>query len=245
MVRDVAWVIFARAGSSRLPNKCYLPLGGKISIELITSDIVSNGYIPEDIYLSTSRKQENLILIQIAKSLGISVIMGSENLPSQRLLGNIPVISKYKSIIRICGDSPLYPSCLATKALEIIDSNNLEYDVVTNVLERQFPPGASIEIYNTQYLIKSLLEQRELLKSEHLSEVALYASRMRDRLFHIRPSATTGILNQDRLTIDTLADAERLTLLFESGEATSIINGFRNISVYLSDDKSGYDFKCL
>ena len=69
---------FARAGSKRLPNKCYYKIGGLINIAHIYNSLIANKIDRKDIYLCTSGKSENSGLVKFANDVKIKTTMGSE-----------------------------------------------------------------------------------------------------------------------------------------------------------------------
>ena len=241
MVKDIAWLIFARAGSTRLPNKCYIEFNDKITLEHIVSNILNEGIEQRDIFLCTSHEKQNNDLIKRAELIDISWIQGSELLPSKRLVDNKERFKEYSNVIRICGDSPLYSAALAKKSIEVAYRNHIKFDVITNCIERNFSSGLSVEIYNRDYLFKTFEIHQELLHSEHMADVALHAQSSGHGCYHIRPNKNIESQYIKKLTLDTTEDAQNLRVIFESGVNESINNFYRQLDVHLYSKGVRYD----
>ena len=108
MKSSIAWIIFIRSSSTRLPGKCYLPLSGLTCLEHIVSSALSSGISKSDIFLATSDSVGDQKIIDIAAGLGINVILGSELYPIKRYFINRSSLEGYSHVARICGDSPFY-----------------------------------------------------------------------------------------------------------------------------------------
>ena len=177
---EIAWLIFARARSKRLPNKCYLKIKGEVIIERLINKAVLAGIKKKDIFLCTSDDESCEKLSQIARDKDINVLFGSEDFPIQRICNSsaIEKLEKYSNIVRICGDSPLYSFNLVKRAYYKYTSNFKDFFCITNIRKRNFPNGLSIELYSFKNLYEMLKLNTNLQEEEHMSELIKY-SKMR------------------------------------------------------------------
>ena len=231
---SIAWLVFARANSSRLPNKCYKLLKYKNSLQHIVDDICSQGVRKDNIYLATSNHPANQRLLQISQDLEICNIIGQENYPISRIYYNKSILSEYDYVVRICGDSPLYCSSLVIKSIILAQQLKLSPDAITNTRLRNFPSGMSIEIYNTKKLFDLFDLNPFLVYEEHLAKLLNSDSTngwlIKDLIFtHKIPSDYLV-----KLTLDTESDFFMLQNLFDSQKAAQIKSYYNNFDFKLS-----------
>lgn len=100
----LAFIVQARLGSTRLPNKIILPFfKGKSILGLLISKL--KNVEGAKVILATSTNKENDLLEQIARQNGVFCFRGSENDVIQRF---IDAADEYgvDEIIRVCSDNP-------------------------------------------------------------------------------------------------------------------------------------------
>ena len=134
MVKNIAWLIFARANSKRLPNKCYKKIGGYITLERLVIKALASGIDKNDLFLCTSFEPSCDKLVEVSSKLGINIIRGDEDYPIKRICTNeaIRKLSLYKNIVRICGDSPLYSFELVIKSEKAYREKSNNFFCLTN-----------------------------------------------------------------------------------------------------------------
>ncbi len=220
MVVKVAWMIFSRAKSTRLPEKCYKTFNGKTTLERLIDRARNQDIQSSDIFLCTSIDKSCDKLCSIANNNGINILRGSEDYPIERITTKDAFLklSKYPLFVRICGDSPFYSFDLVCKSMAkyYLPENNIFS--ITNTRLRNYPRGMSIEIYST-LLFKNLLEKYPfLLKREHMasilsdnditSDLSIVDIQTNNKFLEILPS---------KLTLDTEDDYIRLSEMLKFG----------------------------
>ena len=120
VVNDICWLIFARAKSKRLPNKCYFDINGEIILERLVTKAKKAGIRLKDIFLCTSDDKSCEKLSSIAIEKKINVLTGAEDFPLKRICSTKAMgeFKKYSNLVRICGDSPFYSFNLALRAFK-------------------------------------------------------------------------------------------------------------------------------
>tara|TARA_A100000164_G_C21875385_1_gene757330 strand:+ start:239 stop:952 length:714 start_codon:yes stop_codon:yes gene_type:complete len=218
MVVKIAWLIFARAKSKRLPNKCYLKIKGLNTIERIVKNASINNINKKDIFLCTSIDESCDNLESIAKRLKINVLRGSEDYPLERIMSKDAKykLKNYDYLVRICGDSPFYPFLLTEKSVNAYKNNSDNLFAITNIRKRNFPNGMSIEIYDNQAL-KNLLNENPLLgKIEHMSELISKNKPKNLKIIDIESSQNMLEILPNKLTLDTCYDYQKFCYLVEN-----------------------------
>ena len=201
----IAWLVFIRADSRRLPGKCYLDISGKNVLGWLSTRSGEAGVNKKDIFLCTSEKESNELIISQARQLGHNVLLGPEEYPVQRISENWDRLSGYKFIVRICGDSPMYPFRYVRHVVDMLE----RYDpvAITNTRLRNFPSGFSIEVYEATYLRNFFEENMVLTEQEHMSTI------LRDKPFvdshrtmDISSACGFDIFEESRYTLDIAED---------------------------------------
>jgi spore coat polysaccharide biosynthesis protein SpsF len=101
----VVAVVQARMGSTRLPGKMMLPLGGKSAITHVLQRTDRATLVDETILATTSKERDELLQNR-AHELGIETYRGDE----EDVLGRVLSAAKVADadvIVRIAGDCPL------------------------------------------------------------------------------------------------------------------------------------------
>lgn len=173
-------VILSRYNSSRLPGKVLKEIEGLPLIEHIINRLSLS--VPKDhIVLATSVECSDDPIEAFAQTKGISCFRGSLNNVAERFLKAAESL-KADWAIRINGDNLFIDLEAFREMLKI--SLSSDYDFVTNVPERTFPFGMSIEMVNLSFY-KSIIEE---INTPHWQEhVTLYLYEMeKGKQFHFK-----------------------------------------------------------
>lgn len=196
-------IIQSRMSSERYPGKMLAPFLGKPILYHVVERIRSSK-IDLPIILATSNQVTDDPLTLYAKSLGINVVRGDLN----DVVGRYKLtLSSFKcdAFFRVCGDSPLLYPLLFDTASNIFEKNN--YDLVTNVYPRTFPPGMSIELIRTKTFINN---EKNIIKKndrEHLTQF-FYRNSKKFKIFNIK--CTNPIGSKLKLSLDELKELKNL-----------------------------------
>ena len=205
MVKAIAWLVFIRADSRRLPGKCYLDISGKNVFGWLSARSEEAGVDKKDLFLCTSDKESNRQIIKQAEELGHSVLIGPEEYPAERIVQNWDKLLSYRFVVRICGDSPMYPFRFVSQVVSMMDKHRPV--AITNTRLRNFPSGFSIEVYETEYLKHVFSEDKDLTKEEHMS--VLLRSRPyteTQRTVDISSASGFNVFGEKKYTLDTESD---------------------------------------
>lgn len=216
-VAETRIFIQARMSSSRLPGKTLTVLAGQPLIDHVIGR-VCEVVEPTQVVLATSNHVSDDILVQhVSRSHGIEVFRGAlENLVRryQDCVRQFPC----EWFVRICADSPFIdPDLIALMLRAVEDGDHL----VSNVVERSFPPGQSVEVIRTE-VFQAL--SSDLLDSYEREHVTSHFYRHPDR-YRIRSVTAGGAsFGERRLVVDTPDDLRAAELMIR--ESPDLLRGY-------------------
>ncbi len=146
-------IVQARMGSTRLPGKMMLDLGGKPAIQRVI-DRVEKAELVDQIVLATSTNPLDDVFMDVVH--GIIIFRGSENDVMDRVL-NAAIIAEAGLVVEITGDCPLIDPYMIDQCVKRIISNP-DLDYVSNCVPlRSYPDGLDVQVYKTEVLEKMSL----------------------------------------------------------------------------------------
>ena len=209
-------IVQARMGSSRLPGKMMMPLGGRPLLFWVLYRVKKASLI-KSVTLAISQNKIDDPLVDLAQQLEINIYRGSEDDVLDRFRGAAES-AEAKNIVRICGDNPLV-------APEEIDRLVASYESVLKKenhsrlyaynygprLGNNYPNGLGGEIFSSKLLLK--LDQFATLPS-HREHVCAY-------IWHYPKNFTIHTVKAPKkiaypgikLDVDTKEDLRRLNIL--------------------------------
>ena len=122
-MKNIYGLITVRSESSRLPGKCFLPLGNKSVIESVIYRCKDSGIIP--IICTTVSPADNS-LEQLSKNLNIKFYRGSIKNKMQRWL-KCAELFNLEDFHTIDADDPFFNEDLVKKSMELRRSSNLDF----------------------------------------------------------------------------------------------------------------------
>lgn len=206
-MRTVA-VIQARMGSTRLPGKILMELGGK-QVLLHVIDRVHQAGVFDEVVVATTLRVIDDEAADLAGLHGATVIRGDENDVLSRY-GLAAKATHADAIMRITSDCPLIdPDVLydMAKRYQVGDAA-----LVTNARVRSYPRGLDAELFSRAALEAMLTDAHQSSEREHVTPF-LYAHPERFAIVdHIADTDHSDL----RLTLDTQEDFELLQLVFQA-----------------------------
>ena len=141
-------IIFSRFDSNRLFGKALIDIQGRSLLgRVIDRAKLIKGL--NKIIVATSNREIDNQICEFVESEGLETFRGSCNEVYGRA---IETCKKFNLDIfaRICGDRPFFDFDLISKAIKI--SQQYNYDLVTTMYPRTYPPGLTTEIIKTDLL---------------------------------------------------------------------------------------------
>ena len=211
-------VILARADSARLPGKVLLPiLDGSTLISSIIEQVNTltalSQCIADAVVASTERPEDDKIE-EFCLQQNTSLFRDSY-FPLKRLC-NLAQKNPGAWLWRLNADSPLILIPLIQHVVSILPKLENTKKLVTNLSNRSFPYGVSLEMYRADWL--SGLDQPDFsaLEIEHITPLC---ERLDKQNIYSVEASDLGLTAFDptvRLTIDTQQDAEFFKALWQS-----------------------------
>lgn len=207
----VGAIIQAREGSKRLPGKALIDIVGKSALERVI-ERVRSAKLLDDVIVATTTNPEDDAIEKLCKQLNCNCFRGSENDVLDRVLKAAKKF-KIEVIVEITADCPL------------IDYNHIDnlidwhlvssFDMTTNILERTFPRGYDIRIFNTTTLERVNAEVDNDKDREHVS-TWMYLNPKGKKNYTVQNWTAPPEQHRPDLevTLDTPEDLELLRFIF-------------------------------
>ena len=203
-------LIQARMSSKRLPGKSLLYLNKKKLLSHVIENVKKSKDIKKIIVVCSSSKSDDK-LSNFCKNKSVSVFRGEQNNVASRFF-YVLKNTKFKSFVRINGDSPI----IDYKLINIITKkfNSKKHDICTNVLKRTFPKGQSVEVISKNFYIKNFNKIKSKSDLEHVTAY-FYKNKKKFKIFNINSKKNFSNIN---LSVDTLQDFERISKLMKKNK---------------------------
>ena len=201
-------IIQARAGSTRLPGKIFLDIGGSP----VLAHVVNRAKRIEGVDLvaiATSTADQDNAVADFADSHGFEVFRGSE----QDVLSRYSAAATYfgaTTVLRITGDCPLIDPAICSKVLTRFNTGRFDY--VSNIKPPTYPDGLDTEVFSYQALIRA---DGEAHLPSHREHVTPYFFKNPD-MFSLANVEHTSNLSHLSWTLD---DADDLAVMHELSKA--------------------------
>lgn len=192
-----AAMIQARCGSSRLPGKILMDIGGKPVLQWVIERVQRSKYIDEVIVV-TSIDKNNLSVLRLCADLDVQVFAGAEDDVLDRYYQMAKLI-KPDYVVRITADCPFYDWNILDQAIETMPP---EADYLSD-FDETLPDGLDIEIMKFSAL--KLAWQKANLASER-EHVTQYIRKHSEEFQHKNFSCPFGNVGYLRWTLDEWED---------------------------------------
>lgn len=197
-------IVLCRYNSSRLPGKILREINGKPILQYIIERL--NDLKEEyPFVICTSQEATDDPIVNFCIENGIKYFRGSLDNVALRFL-NCAKENGFNNAVRINGDNLFLDDTLIKSVIEIIESKELNF--ISNVKDRTFPKGMSIEIVDTAFYESSY----PFFKDGDFEHVMTYFYRGNldkiEFVYNEKPMISTV-----NLAIDTLEDFENAELI--------------------------------
>lgn len=168
-------IVQARMGSTRLPGKVMLPIGGVPMIELLLRRL-ARAHTLDAIVVATSDDPANQLLVDHVLALGHGCVRGSETDVLARFVGAAQAHGA-DIVVRITGDCPLVDPALVDAAVLAFRADSVDY--LSNVAPPTWPDGLDIEVFSAAALARAAAETAAPYDREHVTPYLRRADRFR------------------------------------------------------------------
>jgi len=157
-------IIQARYGATRLPGKVLLKVMNKTILEYVIERVKKARRL-DDVIVATTVKKEDLEIVKLVSSLGISVYCGSEEDVLDRYYQAARAF-KVSHIVRITADCPLIDPRVIDRVVYDYFNTKADYCATT---EDTFPDGEDVEVFSFGTLKSAWQNANLLSEREHVS----------------------------------------------------------------------------
>ena len=216
-------IVICRYNSSRLPGKILKKINNKALLTYIIERLKCVQNLDE-ITVATSEEATDQPIIDHCIEHNIKYYRGSLENVAERFL-KCSIASNYDYAIRVNGDNLFLDPKVISAMLSIIDTNN--YDLISNVKDRTFPKGISVEIINVEFYNKLYQKLSDPIYQEHVTNY-MYENLDCGNFYHytnqIFPAAAGA-----QLAIDTQTDFNTAAYIINSFEQDHTKYGFDEV----------------
>lgn len=194
-------VVQARMGSSRLPGKVLKDVGGRPLLALMLARL--RPVAVDQIVVATSDHSRDDPVADLATSAGAAVVRGPELDVLARFARALDM-HPADTVVRLTADCPFVDPGLVDEAVTVHRAAGADY--TSNTLVRTFPDGLDVEVIDSRALCDAAEEAADPAEREHVTP---FVQRRPER-FRLRAFRGPELLGDERWTVDTPADLERV-----------------------------------
>jgi spore coat polysaccharide biosynthesis protein SpsF len=199
-------IIQARMGSSRLPGKVLMDLGGETVLARVVRRLRHSQQITKIVVATTSAPGDGVIVRECDR-LQVSCFRGSE----RDVLGRYYQAAHENAadtVVRVTSDCPLIDATLVDETVVVFKNQGADY--ASNVFPRTYPRGLDTEVFTVAALDRAWSEAREPHQREHVTPY-LYEH---PRIFKLASLSGAADYSRYRWTLDTREDLELLHAIY-------------------------------
>ncbi len=196
--KHVGVLIQARMGSSRLPGKSMMDLGGKPLIDHVIERCIVGVPLEKVVVVTTRLREDDVLETHIRDKYSIQVFRGNAFDVRSRF-ESVAKKFEFEGIVRVTADDPFKDPNHIQEAIQALEDTQIDY--FNNFEFPIFPIGLDIESFNADALFQNI----KIDKSNNSKEHVTYGLRHSP---HFVKKYKSGVpeFTDIRLTIDTLAD---------------------------------------
>ena len=223
-------IVQARAGSTRLPGKVLMDVGGQAMLTQVVRRL-SRARRLDDIVIATTELSIDDAVAELARQLQVGVFRGSEQDVLSRYAG-AAIQSRADVIIRVTADCPLLdPAIVDAVIAALVDGDAAgPVDYASNVIDRTYPRGLDVEAFFRDVLDRVNRLARSAAAREHVTHFIL---REHPALFRQRSIRDTVDNSDLRWTVDEPADLEMARAIVQGLGATAADVPYRDVVAWV------------
>jgi spore coat polysaccharide biosynthesis protein SpsF len=203
---SVVAILQARMGSTRLPGKVLMDLGGETVLARVVGRLRRARLVERIVVATTDSAADDAIVLECHR-LEVSAFRGSETDVLDRYCRAARVCAA-GAVVRITSDCPAIDPELVDETVRMFYDESADY--ASNTLTPSYPRGLDTEVFTTVALERAWREAREGYEREHVTPY-----------FYEHPELFKVISLQGRIdhsryrwTLDTAADLELLREIY-------------------------------
>jgi len=203
---NIVAIIQARMGSSRLPGKVLMDLGGETVLGRVVRRLQRSRHISKIVVATTTVPADEVIVAECDR-LEVLCFRGSEHDVLDRYY-QAARANAADAVVRVTSDCPLIDPELVDETVEVFRDEHADY--ASNVFPRTYPRGLDTEVFSFDALDRAWREAREAHQREHVTPY-LYEH---PQIFKLASLSGAADYSRYRWTLDTLEDLELLRTIY-------------------------------
>ena len=210
---NIAVVIQARTGSTRLPNKVLRPLAGEPLLKRMV-ERVRRALLPTDIVVATTTLAEDDPIRELCAASGIRCHSGHPtDLLDRHYMAGLEVGADV--VVKIPSDCPLIDPTVIDKVIDYYLHNAHRFDYVSNLHPPSYPDGQDVEVMPIEALAVAHREATRGLEREHTTPF-FWENPERFRIGNVRWGIGLDLSMSHRWTIDYEEDYLFLSSIYDA-----------------------------
>jgi spore coat polysaccharide biosynthesis protein SpsF len=203
----IAAIIQARMGSTRLPGKVLMDLGGETVLARVVRRL-RRATLIEEIVVATTNSAADHSIVRECQRLSVQVFRGEENDVLDRYYHAAQCFGA-GGIVRITSDCPLIDPEIADNTIRSFLERRPDY--ASNALQRTYPRGLDTEVMTWEALSRGWREARLSYQRAHVTPY-LYENPDRFDILAVRGEAD---YSGYRWTLDTAEDLAFIRAVYD------------------------------
>lgn len=193
-------------GSTRLPGKVLMDLGGETVLARVVSR-VRRATLVNEIVVATTDSVADDAIIRECRRLDVASFRGSENDVLDRYYQAARLCAAH-TLVRITSDCPLIDAQLVDETIRLFQQQRGDY--ASDTCPRTYPRGLDVEVFTMTALEQAWCDAREPYQREHVTPY-FYEH---PELFRLVSQRGRIDYSQYRWTLDTAEDLELLRAIY-------------------------------
>lgn len=203
-------IVQARMGSQRLPGKILTEVASRPLLTYLLDRLRLCSALSE-VVVATSDESGDDPVAELCLSLGVRCVRGSQHDVAGRYTKALEAVP-CEAFVRLSGDSPLLDPEMVSQAAALFHSG--DWDLVTNVMPRSFPPGQSVEALSAEAFLQAYPQMTEPHELEHVTPF-FYQRADRYRICNFAAPADYAGVNMAIDTPEHLETFRKVTALMD------------------------------
>lgn len=202
----IAAIIQARLGSTRLPGKVLMDLGGKTVLARVVGRLRRATRVDEIVVATTDSVFDDVI-VRECHQIEVSCFRGSENDVLDRYYRAARAFAA-GAVVRITSDCPVIDPQIVDETIRVFQQQCGDY--ASNVFPRTYPRGLDTEVFTAPALEQAWRDAHASYEREHVTPYFY----QHPELFRLVSQRGQVDCSQYRWTLDTNEDLELLHTIY-------------------------------
>jgi spore coat polysaccharide biosynthesis protein SpsF len=205
-------IVQARTGSSRLPNKVMLPVGGRPLLQRMLERVTAAS-TPSTVVVATTMDSADIPVVQLCGSLTIPCYKGH---PTDLLDRHYQAARPYRPdvVVKIPSDCPLIDPAVIDRVLTFYRDHQHDFDFVSNLHPATYPDGNDVEVIPFPILEEAWRNAWKNFEREHTTPF-IWERPQRFRIGNVAWETGLDYSMTHRWTIDYPEDYQFITAVYE------------------------------